>query len=105
MKKKSRFFSARYITLTFVLFALAIFILIFFTNQVSQSVERESKQITRDAIIRALVTCYATEGSYPAKFSHIEEYYGVTVDYNRYIVDYEVFASNVMPEISLIDRK
>jgi hypothetical protein len=85
--------------------ALAILLILFLTRQVSDSVQREAEKIARDAIIRALITCYAAEGSYPSSLSYLERHYGVIIDHEKYIVNYGVFASNVVPEVTLRKRK
>ncbi len=54
------------------------------------------------AVTRASVQCYAIEGRYPPSVDYLEENYGVNIDRNRYNVFYNGFASNVMPEITII---
>ena len=55
-----------------------------------------------DAVKRAAVTCYAIEGTYPPDYAYLRDRYGVAVDEDRYIVHYEIFASNIMPEIAVL---
>ncbi|MCL1851669.1 MAG: hypothetical protein FWF88_01360 [Peptococcaceae bacterium] len=103
MRAKSRFFSLR--TLSFSLGALVVLVLalMFFYRQMSESVQREGEQVARDAIIRALISCYATEGSYPASLDYLINHYGIVID-EKYVVNYVVFASNVFPEVTLTNR-
>lgn len=103
--KHSRFFHIRYMLLTLLLLFAAVVALSAGSEQVSDSIEKESRRIAHEAISRALVTCYAIEGSYPPSFSHLEEHYGVRVDHAQYIVDYRIFAANVKPDVILVDRK
>ena len=56
----------------------------------------------RNAIARASVQCYAIEGRYPPSVEYLEENYGVQIDRRKYNVFYNGFASNVMPEITVI---
>ena len=105
MKNKKRFFSLRNTLITFFVFGIAVLLLVLFSSQVSDSVGSESERLAREAINRALITCYAAEGSYPASISHLEEQYGVVIDHETYVVSYEVLASNVMPEVILVKRK
>jgi len=81
---------------------IAAALLTVFTRQMSDTVRAESERIMHDAIIRALITCYAAEGSFPASLSHLEKHYGVVIDRERFIVHYEVMASNVMPRVTII---
>lgn len=56
----------------------------------------------RRAVTRASVQCYAIEGRYPPSVDYLEENYGINIDRKRYHVFYNGFASNVMPEITII---
>lgn len=69
-----------------------------------KSSDKEGRRIALESIRRAAVCCYAVEGSYPASYEYLRTNYGVRVDEVRYAVVYEVFASNVMPEITVIER-
>lgn len=55
-----------------------------------------------DALRRSAVTCYAAEGAYPPTLDYLLQHYGLQVDESRYIVFYEVFAENLMPEITVL---
>jgi hypothetical protein len=103
--KRSLFFRIRSTLLALLLLLAAVFVLFAGSKQMSDSAVQESKRIADEAIARALVTCYALEGSYPPSFSHLEEHYGIQIDHDRYIVDYRIFASNVKPSVTLVNRK
>ncbi len=62
----------------------------------------EGAKIAEESIRRAAVSCYAIEGVYPPDYAYLREHYGVRVDETRYAVIYEVFASNLMPQIAVI---
>ena len=51
---------------------------------------------------RASVQCYAIEGRYPPSVEYLEENYAVQINRKKYNVFYDGFASNVMPEITII---
>ncbi|MCL2707927.1 MAG: hypothetical protein FWF03_02295 [Defluviitaleaceae bacterium] len=51
---------------------------------------------------KALVQCYALEGSYPFELEQVE-HYGVILDYNKYIFHYEWIAPNVKPIITVFE--
>lgn len=59
----------------------------------------------RNAIARATVQCYAIEGRYPPSVEYLEEHYGIQIDRRRYNVFYEGFASNIMPDITVISAE
>ena len=56
------------------------------------------------ALRRGVAACYATEGFYPPDLSYLREHYGLQIDESRYRVFYEVFAPNIMPEITVLER-
>ncbi|HBR07751.1 MAG TPA: hypothetical protein DD735_02505 [Clostridiales bacterium] len=62
----------------------------------------ESRRVLADSIRRAAVSCYAIEGRYPDTLAYLTDNYGVYVDETEYAVFYEVFASNIMPDVTVI---
>lgn len=58
----------------------------------------------RDAVVRGAVHCYALEGFYPDSLAYLEEHYGLQYDRERFIVDYEIVGSNLMPDVTVIAR-
>ena len=65
---------------------------------------QEGRQQLEDAIRRAAVACYAAEGIYPPDLEYLEDHYGIQVDRDRYTVSYEIFASNLMPEVTVLEN-
>ena len=59
-------------------------------------------QYVYDAVHDAALTCYAVEGAYPESLEYLYENYGLAFDRDRYMVTYDAFASNRMPEIYVI---
>ncbi len=62
----------------------------------------EKKQLER-ALRLGAVSCYATDGYYPPDLAYLEENCGIRYDRDRYTVFYEVFAENLMPEITVVE--
>lgn len=87
------------------LLIFAAFLIFFFVGvgNVSSVVTEESRDILQDAVVRATVQCYAIEGMYPPNIGYLEENYGLTYDHDRFIVHYEAFADNILPDITVID--
>lgn len=73
-------------------------------SDVNEGSDAERKRQLEEAIRRSVITCYATEGRYPPDFAYLKERYGVQVDERRYYVIYDVFAENLMPEITVLER-
>ncbi len=103
--QKPRFLDYRKVLASIAALLAAAAVLAVLASSVSDSVEERSIKIAKDAINRALVTCYAAEGSYPPSLDHLEEKYAVVIDDDAYLVYYQVFASNVMPEVTIVSRR
>lgn len=87
--------------------ALCVGILLFFVTAVSgvkDGNREEEKLQLEEAIRRGVITCYAAEGMYPSDFSYVKEKYGIVVDESRYLVVYDAFAENLMPDITVLER-
>ncbi|MBQ7796634.1 MAG: hypothetical protein IJ374_08770 [Lachnospiraceae bacterium] len=63
----------------------------------------EGKAQLEDALRRTAVSCYAAEGVYPPSLEYMQEHYGIRFDEERYMVDYQVIASNLMPDITVLE--
>lgn len=61
-------------------------------------------EMVRTAVKNAALTCYAVEGAYPQELQYLTDNYGLLVDSERYIVSYDAFASNIMPDIRVLER-
>lgn len=66
--------------------------------------DEEGKNQLEQALKRCAVTCYATEGIYPPDVEYMKEHYGIQIDEERYLVKYEVFAENLMPDITVLEK-
>lgn len=58
----------------------------------------------RATVLERAVQCYALEGAYPPDLAYLEEYYGLQIDRSRYIVAYEAFAPNLLPDVTVLQR-
>ena len=78
----------------------------FFTavGNLTQDSGEEGRQQLETALRRAAVACYAAEGVYPPTMDYLREHYGVQVEEEKYIVFYEIFASNLMPDITVLEK-
>jgi len=64
--------------------------------------DAEGFRIVESSIQRAIINCYASEGKYPPDFDYLKDYYGISIDEEKYFVDYIIFADNIMPEITVL---
>ena len=58
----------------------------------------------RNAVLRSAVQCYAVEGYYPKDLDYLTDHYGLQINHDRYIVVYEAFASNLPPEVTVLQK-
>ena len=82
-------------------------VLLVFTSALSNLQDgriSEGRQQLEDAVRRSAVACYAAEGIYPPNLEYLEEHYGIQVDRERYTVMYEIFASNLMPDVTVLEN-
>ena len=88
--------------LSLLLFLAVLFFFLFGVRAMESKSEEESLASLRNAIQRACVQCYAIEGRYPHSVGDLEEHYGIVIDRDRYHVFYDGWASNVMPDITVL---
>ena len=84
--------------------AAAVAVLMMAVSDLNQSQKEEGRRQLEESIRRAVVSNYATEGVYPATIEDLQREYGIQIDTERYAVFYEIFADNVMPEITVLAR-
>lgn len=73
-------------------------------NNLGGGERSEDKQRLETALRWAAVACYAAEGVYPPTLDYLKEHYGVQIEEDRYIVFYEIFADNLMPDITVLGK-
>ena len=73
-------------------------------DRVTQASDEAELSLVRDAVKNAALTCYAVEGAYPDDLEYLREHYGLGYNEARYMVYYDAFASNVMPDIRVVER-
>lgn len=89
---------------TVLVFILIIVIVVIATNDINKNTESESLSIVENSIRRAAITCYAQEGSYPKDIDYLKDNYGLYLS-DDYIVYYDMFASNIMPNITVFRKQ
>lgn len=87
-----------------VTFLVVLGIFIYGLGLLSQKSTVEGAVTLEKALVRSSVQCYAIEGRYPPSVEYLEEHYGIQVDSEKYVVFYEGFASNLMPDITVAVR-
>lgn len=78
-------------------FALAVF-------RLEQGQQSEQRRLLEERIRRIAVSCYSLEGYYPPSLAYMTEHYGLTYDENAYRIHYEIYATNLMPDITVLEK-
>lgn len=104
VKPKHDFPILKSILMPVAFFVLCIVLFNWGIESLSYSTQTERLESTRRAVMRAAVQCYAIEGQYPPGIGYLTEHYGLVADTDRYIIDYSVFASNIMPSITVLPK-
>lgn len=89
-------------------FWLAVTVVVCVQHGITATADRtrvQEKQCLEEALHRDIVICYALEGVYPKSLDYLKEHYGLTYNEKRYIVNYEVLGSNLMPDVIVMEKK
>ena len=73
-------------------------------NRIDTAQDKAETDIVRDAVKNAALTCYAVEGAYPDSVDYLREHYHLAYDEDRYMITYDAFASNMIPDIFVTER-
>ena len=94
--------------LTPILFTVIVMgMIVYGLRQTEEASKAEGLRILEESIRRAVVINYAIEGTYPQSIADVEEKYGIIINgtngRTEYIVHYNIFASNIMPDVAVIE--
>ena len=82
---------------------LVIFVVILYTvSKATEGSLQEQQKNLSDAIDRAVIQCYVTEGRYPESFEYLKDNYGIIYDDEMFRVDYVIYGSNMRPDVTII---
>ena len=85
--------------------AAALLCFLLALQQLQQGAQEQGVQQLEEALRRTAAACYASEGFYPPSVAYMVHHYGLRYEEDAYQVHYEVFASNLMPEITVVERQ
>lgn len=100
MKRKTNSFWRRAVPLIIAMIIVPV-ILSFGARELGERETRETLMLAERSVHQAAVQCYALEGFYPMSIEYLEMYYGIAIDKQRYFIDYQYVASNLMPNITI----
>lgn len=85
-----------------LILAVCLYLFLVGMGKMVSRTDAEQLDVLTQAIQRASVQCYAIEGRYPPSVEYLEEHYGLSIDREKYNVFYDGWASNIMPDITVI---
>lgn len=90
----------------FSICAFLVILILFFQGISSFSFDtrRRQKESLENALMRSITYCYTIEGAYPESLDYLKEHYGLVYDEDLFFVDYRVSGSNILPDITVIER-
>ena len=105
MRRRKRLLSWLPTLLGLAVFAAVAVWMVQGVREAAEVSDREGLRLAEQAVRQAAVSCYALEGTYPATYEELKASSGIAVDEEKYKVFYEIFASNIMPEIKVLERQ
>lgn len=90
--------------LSIIAFIVLIMIALNGLQDVSEKTSESQRESLESALERSISHCYALEGTYPPSLDYIKEHYGLIYDENRFFVDYQSIGSNIMPDVTIIEK-
>ena len=73
-------------------------------QEAAQVSQQEGLRMAQEAVERAVVSCYSLNGVYPATYQELKAKSGLAIDEEKYIVFYDIFASNIRPTVTVVER-
>ena len=105
MRGRKRLLSWVPTVLGLLVFAAVAAWMVLGVREASEVSDREGLHLAEQAVRQAAVSCYALEGTYPATYEDLKRSSGIAVDEEKYSVFYDIFASNIMPDITVLERQ
>lgn len=105
MKQTKRWPTVAWVLLLMLAAAAALWIFNTSLVRLEAGQAEQGRQQLEQSLRRAAVACYAAEGAYPADLAYLEQHYGVQIDTGRYTVYYDIFAGNIMPDITVLEKE
>jgi len=82
---------------------IIIVVLLFGFSQAEDASRSEGVRLLEETIFRVVIHSYAINGHFPESIDYIIENYNVFIDRTRFLVHYDVFASNMLPDIMVFE--
>lgn len=87
-----------------IIFIIVMLLFVWGVNSISSTADEKEMETIKNAVVQSAVFCYGVEGSYPESVDYLKENYGLNYNEDKYIVEYEIFARNVRPQIRVMRK-
>ena len=84
---------------------IAAFVVMLAFRDPGRDISAESAQSIQRAVERSALQCYAVEGVYPPTLKYLEDHYGLQVNHEDFYITYDIFASNMAPDVIVRSKK
>lgn len=84
-----------------------VLLLVFFLrglSSVNDATLSKQQESLETALSRSIAQCYAVEGSYPPSLEYLVEHYGLLYDSTVFMVNYEYYGGNLLPDVTILRR-
>ena len=95
----------RRIVLSLLSMLTLVVLFVLSTLWVGGTAQEQDIQRLQEDLRRASTHCYATEGRYPPNLPYLLNEYGVRYDESRFFVMYQLFSSNLPPDITVVEKQ
>lgn len=103
--KKTALKNALAYIIPIVFFAAMLVWFVTAVNNADDSTKQRELTAVKSTIENGITMCYAIEGAYPESVEYLIENYGLNYDKDKYMVNYDRFAGNIRPTVSVIERQ
>ncbi len=87
-----------------IIAAASALIFVSVNNYSSSYSEKKLKEV-KLSVLSYTVQCYALEGKYPPDLDYLHDNYGLQLERDKFIYHYEMFASNILPDIKILAKE
>ena len=87
-----------------IIVALLCAVLVLSSFAARDVLRKQGATSVRESILEAATQCAAVEGSYPSTLFHLEQYYGLSINRDDYVINYEWLADNIPPSVTVVAR-
>ncbi len=83
---------------------LAVFLWRFLSAAGKEDLREEGAVAIQAAVEQCALQCYVVEGFYPPSLAYLEAHYGLQLNKEDYYVAYNIFASNIPPDVKVLNK-